>query len=135
MAIDADKVFVMTGNLYADYTRPHNSVAAGLLGYPVSEPIRCGTATVVLLDKGELAPGAMVSTPTGRYVWLPRPVWLRYGALGGPAGPLGRPRNGLKPDVEGIIEFENGTTIELRSGTPTVGKEPTAAPSTTPCPP
>jgi hypothetical protein len=139
MALDTDKVIVMTGTYWTDYTRPHDRFAAGIQGYPTSDPITCGNARVVPLDGGEFTPGAMVSTPAGRFVWLPRPVWLRYLELGGPQGTLGGPLNPLDENVEGVIQFENGTTIEMRDRQATVNsdgaKTVPATTSTVSCPP
>jgi hypothetical protein len=139
MALDVDKVIVMTGTYWTDYTKPHNQFAAGLQGYPTSDPITCGNARVVPLEGGEFTPGAMVSTPAGRFVWLPRPVWLRYLELGGPQGILGRPLNPLDENIEGVIQFENGTAIQMRDRQATVNhdsaKTVPATTSTVSCPP
>jgi len=116
MSIDPDTVIVMSGDYFRDYTEPHWNLAAGRQGYPESDPFTCGNARVALLTRGEYDPGAMVTKPDGRFVWLPRPVLRRYLELGGPSGSLGRPLNGLGVDVEGDIVFENGGTIKLDAG-------------------
>jgi hypothetical protein len=138
MSLHGDKVIVVTGVLYDDYTYPHKNVAADRLGYPTSNPITCGNAQVVLLEGSDYAPGALVSMPNGRFAWLPRPMWQRYRDLGGPQGPLDRPLNRLTPEIEGEIEFENGSTIELRDGRASVNHDnAAAAPAatvSTPCP-
>lgn len=139
MALGTDKVIVMTGTYWTDYTRPHKRFAAGLQGYPTADPITCGNARVVRLEGGDFTPAAMVSTPAERFVWLPRPVWLRYRELGGPQSPLGRPLNSLGEDIEGVIEFENGSTIEMRDRHATVNHDgaktvPTTTASAS-CPP
>ncbi|MEU4806332.1 helix-turn-helix transcriptional regulator [Actinosynnema sp. NPDC023587] len=134
MALAPHDVFVMTGTLWIDYTEPHTRMAADWQGYPTSDPITCADAKVIPLDKGEHAPGAMVTSPSGRYIWLPRQIWTAYNQLGGPEGPLGRPLNGLNVDIEGSIEFEDGTTITRLNGTtqvrPATPSSPT--PTTTP---
>jgi hypothetical protein len=66
-------------------------------------------------------------------------VWLRYLELGGPQGTLGRPFNPLDENVEGVIQFENGTAIEMRDRQATVNhdgaKTVPATASTVSCPP
>lgn len=134
MSITFDKVIVMTGRYFDDYTDPHWNFAAGLQGYPETDPITCGNAQVVYLTSGDYTPGAMVTTPDDRFVWLPRPVWRRYLEQGGPMGPLGRPLNrlGTSADVEGAIEFENGTSITLHAGTASLVPAPGTDTATTP---
>lgn len=131
MSLHGDKVIAMTGTYWEDYTQPHFNLAAGRLGYPTSDPTTCGNTRVVLLDGGDYSPGALVNSPAGRFMWLPRPVWLRYLELGGPQGPLGRPLNSLNKDIEGEIEFENGSAIEMRNGAARLSRGTSVSPSTT----
>jgi hypothetical protein len=87
MALDAKRVIVMTGNYWHDFTDRYKNNAAPLMGYPTTDPIRCGSARMVLLEGGEQSPGAMVTDArTHRYVWVPRLTWERYRSLGGLSG-------------------------------------------------
>ncbi len=128
MSIDPDTVIVVSGDFYRGHTEPHWNLAAKRLGYPQSAPFPCGDAHVVLLTRGEYEPGALVTTPNGRYVWFPRAAWSTYVQHGGPAGPLGRPLNDLGVDIDGEIGFEHGGMIVVEAGTarfvPTVGTAP-----------
>ncbi|OXM43116.1 XRE family transcriptional regulator [Amycolatopsis alba DSM 44262] len=117
MSIDPDTVIVVSGDFYRGYTEPHWNLAARRLGYPQAPPFPCGDARVVLLTRGEYEPGALVTTPNGRYVWFPRAAWRVYLQRGGPAGPLGRPLNDLGADIDGEIGFEHGGTIVVEAGT------------------
>jgi AcrR family transcriptional regulator len=107
MALDRDHVIVMSGQYWTDYTNLHRKLAADLQGYPITDPVSCGNAKVVLLDKGDYTPGAMVTSSSGTYIWLPRPVWHEHQAMGGPQGPLGRPLNALNSTIRGTIAFEH----------------------------
>ncbi|SNY89627.1 hypothetical protein SAMN04244553_6646 [Nocardia amikacinitolerans] len=107
MATVADRVIVMAGDSWHDYTYPHRQHAARIQGYPQSDPISCGTARIVTLEKGEQTPGAMITSPTNRFVWLPRRVWSKYQQMGG-LPVFGRPLNALGQAMTGVIEFEHG---------------------------
>lgn len=111
MAIDPDHVIVMTGTYWTDYTEPNERYAAGKQGYPTSDPIPCGDANVVELIKGDFTPGAMVTSPQGHFIWLPRAAWRRYQQLGGVKGALGRPLNSLGPEMTGVLQFEHGRIV------------------------
>ncbi|MBF6358290.1 hypothetical protein IU449_27715 [Nocardia higoensis] len=114
MATVADRVIVMTGDYWHDYTYPHRQHAARIQGYPESDPITCGEARIVALEKGEQTPGAMITSPTNKFVWLPRPVWRKYQQMGG-LPVFGRPLNPLNQAMTGVIEFEHGR-IALSDG-------------------
>jgi hypothetical protein len=104
------RVLVLKGTLNRDYTNQFDRNSAPQLGYPISEPVQCGTSRIVRLDKGIWAPGAMVtSSDTEIWVWLARPFWQRYEELGGPAGRLGRPVGQSDPtEEEPTQQFEHG---------------------------
>jgi hypothetical protein len=109
MMLDDGIPFVITDRASRAYSRAHEVRSADLLGYPVSNPIPCGTAQIILLDGGEESPGALVSTPTNDYVWLPTSIWNQYQMLGGPRGELGVPIAGN--EKAGIWTFEHGDKL------------------------
>jgi hypothetical protein len=124
---DPRPVLVVAGTYYEDYTTPYGDNAAQTMGYPVSDPIPCGsTMKVVLLDGAEKTkyfareqtPGAMVTNPrTSRLIWVPRDIWERYVRLDGPLGRLGGPVSNLEQTPGGAVQyFENGY-IKIVDGT------------------
>lgn len=134
MALDRDRVIVMSGQYWTDYTYPHTVHAADLQGYPITDPVSCGNAEVVLLDKGDYTPGAMVTSPSGTYIWLPRPTWQEYKTMGGPQGPLGRPLNPLDKTIRGTIAFEHGSIDMVDNVTARVRTDASRPTTTAPCP-
>jgi plasmid maintenance system antidote protein VapI len=109
MALDEHRVVVMAGRYFHDYTDYFTNLAADLQGYPTSDPIPCGPAQLVLLEGSRHSPGAMVTSPDGRFIWLRREAWYLYQTYGGPQGPLGRPTRTLGDQLDGTITFEHGT--------------------------
>jgi hypothetical protein len=112
---DPRRVLVVAGTYYDDYTTPYGDNAAQTMGYPVSEPIPCGsTMKIVLLDGAEKTqyfareqtPSAMVTNPrTNRLIWVPRDIWERYVSLGGPLGRLGGPVKNLEQTPGGAVQY------------------------------
>ncbi|MFE2757951.1 helix-turn-helix domain-containing protein [Actinosynnema sp. NPDC059335] len=109
MALDEHRVVVMAGRYFHDYTDFFTNTAADKQGYPTSDPIPCGPAQLVLLEGSRHSPGAMVTSPDGRFVWLRREAWYLYRTHGGPQGPLGRPTRTLGDQLDGTITFEHGS--------------------------
>lgn len=109
MALDEHRVVVMAGRYFHDYTAYFTNTAADKQGYPTSDPLPCGPAQVVLLEGSRHSPGAMVTSPDGRFIWLRREAWYLYRTHGGPQGPLGRPTRTLGDQLDGTITFEHGT--------------------------
>jgi hypothetical protein len=116
MALTPKDVIVMAGSYWHDYTdlgngQP-NSNAAQEKGYPISKPVACGTARLVLLADSQQneTPGAMVTAAhSNHFVWLPKSIWLAYEAAGGPFGPLGQPVGQERLVPSGISQpFEHG---------------------------
>jgi hypothetical protein len=108
MALDENRVVVMPGRYWRDYTRTFGARTALQLGYPTGDPLTCGPAKIVRLDGGTHSPGALVTAPDGTFIWLRRAAWSLYQQLGGPQGPLGRPRTTLGDQLDGTIPFEHG---------------------------
>ncbi|MEU0879880.1 hypothetical protein ABZ345_14845 [Lentzea sp. NPDC005914] len=121
---DPDRVFIMQGDYFQAYTFGKNLGdkvlgvnAAQHMGYPVSDLKPCGNAEVALLDEAEFTvagsvqtPGAMVTNAkTGKLVWIPKDIWQRYKAIGGPRGRLGRPVGTATERPTGLLQyFEHG---------------------------
>lgn len=132
------RVFVMSGTYYEDYTNGQNfnglvygSDAAQHMGYPITELTPCGNAKMVLLDGAEPfnggrpeSPGAMATNATThRLVWVPRDIWERYKGLNGPEGRLGLPIGAATEDRHVVIQrFEHGY-IKYTNGTATTDLE------------
>ncbi|GAA5096632.1 hypothetical protein [Nocardia iowensis] len=135
MALQPDRVIVMSGDYWYDYTYPHGIHAARLQGYPTSDPIDCDNARIVPLDRGEYTPGAMVTTPQNRFVWLPHPVWRKYQELGGLRA-FGRPLNALDKSMTGTLQFEHGHILLVNGQAHPQLDDPTrqGAPATDLCP-
>lgn len=58
-----------------------------------------------------MSPGAMVTNPQGtHFIWLPKAVWSRYAAIGGPLGRLGLPVGPQTYTQAGsVVQFEHGS--------------------------
>jgi hypothetical protein len=117
MALDPEHVIVMAGAYWQDYTdlgsgHP-NPNAAQEEGYPTSNPFMCGPARLVLLADSQHneTPGAMVTAVNSEhFIWLPKPIWLAYKAVGGPFGSLGQPSGQEQLIPSGISQpFEHGS--------------------------
>jgi hypothetical protein len=88
----------------------------------------------VLLDKSEESqtPGVMITDAnSAHFIWLPRLIWLRYQATGGPLGRLGQPVGKEQLTASGISQrFEHGS-ITINAGVARTevelagGREPT----------
>src|SRR2546430_16721683 len=88
---------------------------------PKSDPVTCGSASIVILFGGKLSPDALVTKPhSDRFIWIPREIWLRYEALGGPLGRLGSPAVEMKQTAAGARQdFEHGYIRTFEGGTKT----------------
>jgi len=115
MALNPQHVIIMAGSYWHDYTDQGNgqpnSDAAQQKGYPTSNPVPCGAARLVLLEKSQEgeSPGAMLTDVHGHFIWLPKLMWARYRATGGPFGRLGLPLGQEQSTQTGQLQrFQHG---------------------------
>jgi hypothetical protein len=117
MALSPQHVIIMAGPYWHDYTDLGNgqpdSNAAQEKGYPISNPVACGAAHLVLLENSQQheTPGVLVTAARSEhFIWLPKSIWLAYKEHGGPFGPLGQPIGQEQPISSGIRQqFEHGS--------------------------
>ena len=130
----ARPVIILKGPLNRDYTQRFGPDTAPQIGYPITEPRQCGRAKVVHLDKGEWAPGVMItSRDPEKWIWLGRPFLERYRKLGGPLGPLGLPVDQAEiTEAQPVQRFEGGTLyLDRDKGTVTskIARPPSSVPA------
>jgi len=113
MALTPDHVVIIDGDAWIAYELllgPGNTAPEA--GYPVTDQERCDGGKLIQLRGGEAGPGGFIyRDDERRWVWVAGQIWLRYVELGGPAGPLGLPRDPAVEDPSGVTQTFDGGSL------------------------